>query len=274
MSIELHYVTTSFPAARFAFSSKERDTETGLSYFGARYYSSDLSVWLSVDPMSGKYPSLSPYVYCANNPVKLVDPNGEEIVITESVDDHGNKVININFTAQIINKSSHKYTDKEMQQLRDKISTSIQEKYSGKFEEGVIVNTTVAITCNGERSDDLWLESNRHTINIVDNCSNLTWSGEAQEGGNFMNLRWDLGYGENSNSIERTSAHEFGHLLGLPDNSIPGNLMNNDENGIAVSAEQINTAVSNYRSLNLNYGIISGDRKRWFKEKAAQNRRK
>ena len=61
------------------FSAKERDTETGLTYFGARYYSSDLSIWLSVDPMSDKYPSLSPYVYCANNPVKLVDPNGEEI---------------------------------------------------------------------------------------------------------------------------------------------------------------------------------------------------
>ena len=29
--------------------------------------------------MSGKYPSLSPYAYCADNPVKLVDPNGEEI---------------------------------------------------------------------------------------------------------------------------------------------------------------------------------------------------
>ena len=29
--------------------------------------------------MSDKYPSLSPYVYCADNPVKLVDPNGEEI---------------------------------------------------------------------------------------------------------------------------------------------------------------------------------------------------
>ena len=62
-----------------AFSAKERDVETGLSYFGARYYSSELSVWLSVDPMSGKYPSMSPYTYCANNPVKLVDPNGEEI---------------------------------------------------------------------------------------------------------------------------------------------------------------------------------------------------
>ena len=63
-----------------AFASKERDAETGLSYFGSRYYSSDLSIWLSVDPMVDKYPSLSPYVYCANNPVKLVDPNGEESI--------------------------------------------------------------------------------------------------------------------------------------------------------------------------------------------------
>ncbi len=63
----------------FTFSAKERDTETGLSYFGSRYYSSDLSIWLSVDPQAAKYPSLSPYVYCANNPVKLVDPNGEEL---------------------------------------------------------------------------------------------------------------------------------------------------------------------------------------------------
>jgi len=66
--------------AIFTFSAKERDSETGLSYFGSRYYSSDLSIWLSVDPMAHKYPSLSPYVYCANNPVKLVDPNGEEFI--------------------------------------------------------------------------------------------------------------------------------------------------------------------------------------------------
>ena len=64
----------------YTFSAKEKDSETGLSYFGSRYYSSDLSIWLSVDPMSDKYPSLSPYTYCANNPVKLVDPNGEDII--------------------------------------------------------------------------------------------------------------------------------------------------------------------------------------------------
>ena len=59
-------------------SGKEKDSETGYHYFGARYYNSDLSLWLSVDPMSDKYPSLSPYNYCDWNPVKLVDPDGME----------------------------------------------------------------------------------------------------------------------------------------------------------------------------------------------------
>jgi len=71
---------TSFNS-RYTFSAKEKDIETNYSYFGARYYTSDLSIWLSVDPMSDKYPSLTPYNYCTNNPVILVDPNGEEGII-------------------------------------------------------------------------------------------------------------------------------------------------------------------------------------------------
>ncbi len=62
------------------FTGKEKDAETGYSYFGARYYDSDLSgLFLSVDPMADKYPSISPYAYCAWNPVKLVDPDGREV---------------------------------------------------------------------------------------------------------------------------------------------------------------------------------------------------
>lgn len=61
----------------YKFSAKEKDEETSYSYFGARYYMSDFSFWLSVDPLADKYPSLSPYAYCALNPVMLVDPNGK-----------------------------------------------------------------------------------------------------------------------------------------------------------------------------------------------------
>ena len=64
----------------YTFSAKERDSETGLSYFGSRYYSSGLSIWLSVDPQAAKYASLSPYVYCADNPIVVVDPNGADTV--------------------------------------------------------------------------------------------------------------------------------------------------------------------------------------------------
>jgi RHS repeat-associated protein len=63
----------------YTFSAKERDTETGYSYFGARYYDADISVWLSVDPMADKYPSMSAYMYCAGNPVMLVDPDGMQL---------------------------------------------------------------------------------------------------------------------------------------------------------------------------------------------------
>lgn len=64
----------------FAFTGKERDEETSYSYFGARYMDHELmTMWLSVDPMSDKYPSISPYAYCAWNPVKLVDLDGREV---------------------------------------------------------------------------------------------------------------------------------------------------------------------------------------------------
>ena len=54
------------------------DLFTRFYYFEARYYDPSLSgLFLSVDPMADKYPSISPYAYCAWNPVKLVDPDGE-----------------------------------------------------------------------------------------------------------------------------------------------------------------------------------------------------
>ena len=67
--------------SRFSFTGKEKDEETGFGYFGARYMDHELTtMWLSVDPMADKYPSISPYNYCMWNPVKRVDPNGEKPV--------------------------------------------------------------------------------------------------------------------------------------------------------------------------------------------------
>ena len=66
------------------FTGKERDTETGLDYFGARYYGSKIGRFITVDPvMSVKDALVNPqkwnrYAYSLNNPLRYVDPDGRE----------------------------------------------------------------------------------------------------------------------------------------------------------------------------------------------------
>ena len=65
-------------STNYLFNAKELDNETGLYYYGARYLDPTGAMWLSVDPLFEKYAGMSSYNYCAGNPVKLVDPDGEE----------------------------------------------------------------------------------------------------------------------------------------------------------------------------------------------------
>ena len=73
------YAAAADADGRWRFSGKEWQAEpAGLQLldFGARMYDPATAVWLSQDPMAEKYPSLSPYSYCAGDPVNLVDPDG------------------------------------------------------------------------------------------------------------------------------------------------------------------------------------------------------
>jgi len=69
------------------FTGKERDQETGLDYFGARYYSSTIGRFSSVDPVTIKKTRLldpqriNLYAYVRGNPLKFLDPTGEDITI-------------------------------------------------------------------------------------------------------------------------------------------------------------------------------------------------
>ena len=66
---------------KYSFNAKELDEETGMFYYEARYYAPP--VFTSRDVMFEKYFWMSPYAYCANNPVKYVDPDGREFVDNE-----------------------------------------------------------------------------------------------------------------------------------------------------------------------------------------------
>jgi RHS repeat-associated protein len=72
--VEEHSNTDRTP---YLFNGKELDEETGLYYYGARYYDPRTSVWQSVDPEAELYNAQSPYCYSLNNPINLNDPNGK-----------------------------------------------------------------------------------------------------------------------------------------------------------------------------------------------------
>jgi RHS repeat-associated protein len=67
------------PMPNYAFNAKELDEENGMYYYSARYYAPP--TFISRDPMFEKYPSISPYTYCANNPMLFVDPNGRNPIL-------------------------------------------------------------------------------------------------------------------------------------------------------------------------------------------------
>ncbi len=62
----------------YKFTSKERDEESEYDYFGARYYDSRIGRWGQVEPLLDKYPSLTPYNYSVDNPLRVIDPNGAD----------------------------------------------------------------------------------------------------------------------------------------------------------------------------------------------------
>ena len=70
---EEHSTSKTMP---YLFNGKELDTETGLYYYGARYYDPRVSLWLNVDPLAEKAPNWTPYRYGFNNPIQYTDPTG------------------------------------------------------------------------------------------------------------------------------------------------------------------------------------------------------
>jgi RHS repeat-associated protein len=74
--------------SQYRTTGKERDIESNLDYFPARYYNSNLGRWMSPDRLNvtddrlfNPSNTLNKYVYGANNPLKYTDPDGQDITV-------------------------------------------------------------------------------------------------------------------------------------------------------------------------------------------------
>ena len=69
----------------YKYNGKEYDHQHGLDWYdyGARHYDAALCLFPAIDPLCEKYYNVSPYAYCANNPVNRIDPDGRDWFETE-----------------------------------------------------------------------------------------------------------------------------------------------------------------------------------------------
>jgi RHS repeat-associated protein len=87
-------ITNSLIANRLLFTGREFDTETGLYYYRARYYSAELGRFLQRDPEEAD-DLFSLYAYCLNNPINRTDPTGlfyvqdHDAITREAIKDFG-----------------------------------------------------------------------------------------------------------------------------------------------------------------------------------------
>jgi RHS repeat-associated protein len=228
------------------FSSKELDQETGLYYFGARYYDARTGMWQSTDPILDTYlpsgneehdrklpglggvfntPNLNLYNYSRQNPVNFVDPTGQEIRANRWKDASGVWQTRITFTAVLVNNSKVPMTAAQLDAHAKTIEAAIERAYTKRWANGaenVVTKATIYTAPPPKGAAAL------HEIRFQDTIGgNPQYLGSAEFGKKQINLNVGLVTGAFSGvknaSLERTAAHEFGHSAWLQHPGEAGN---------------------------------------------------
>ena len=221
----------------------------------ARHYHPTLSIWLSVDPMSDKYPSTSPYAYCGDNPVRLVDEDGREI--------------------WVVGEDGKKYQYKNGA-LYDKGGIEFQAR-KNSYEAKVLNNLNVLAASKDEkiknRLNDLVTSGHTHTIcskrgitrnfakpdNIMDSYNPKKGSGSTV----FFDPQHSFEYPDGADSYAPASlAHELlGHAWDYDQGKNRKDLTQNGIKYSEVNAVNIQNIILKEHGMNTRsqYGVKQGD---------------
>ncbi|MCQ2101351.1 MAG: RHS repeat-associated core domain-containing protein [Fibrobacter sp.] len=168
------------------FTGKERDDETELNYFGARYLDPMLGLWVSVDP---KRQFASPYLYVGNgmNPINGVDPDGNAAYIQKN-GNNINVIVPVTFMGPEANAENI-----------TTVINEVQNKFTGRFGQ---YNVSTQVVLSKDNSS----YGVNNIVFLAKGVESKVISIPGQTQGALINV----------NSL-RNKLHEFGHLLGFDD---------------------------------------------------------
>ena len=222
----------------FRFTGKELDKQNGLNMydFGARLFDvAGVPMWTSVDPLAEKYYHISPYVYCFNDPMKYVDPDGKDGIISI----YGEN-ITISANVYLYGKGATKSVLKQMQSDVNRVwGKNYPIKHDGTT-YNVTFNINMFLYGGKEKNEPLVIADSWNPFSR-NNYINVTDDNRRSEV-----YKWDEGVwrskGRNGKplSVDDPAPHEVAHLLGLddqytdehgPNNGWEGNIMGDSKNG-------------------------------------------
>ena|ERR1035441_2367343 len=225
------------------FTGKERDAETGLDYFGARYFSGAQGRFTSPDDFFkdshvADPQSWSKYAYARNNPLRYVDPNGENATVTTScsTNDRNQTTCNVNISASIsiYAESGSGITQGQLNAAAATMQNSTQNTWTGSFQQdGVTYNVAAQVNVSVAGSAAAALGSGaQNVIGMTDGPIQLP---DGRVAGAYIDPksfgRWltggpDIGKMD-INNVAGYSEHEFTHMLGTYDK--PGAVLSNTQ---------------------------------------------
>ena len=195
----------SAPDTDYGFTGKEKDDETGLYYYGARYYDPVIGRFTSIDPWEGDLTdpqSLNKYTYARNNPIKYVDPDGQEFVtnIAATIAIKALDLIGYNITAEFLNYAVNWNQIVPFQGASDKkglyFNTNSTDKFSrelggevrGTNEYRKILNVIQNKISSGTMNDDgsgSFSGTDNRDLYLSIHSFNYTYNAEETEDGSY-----------------------------------------------------------------------------------------
>lgn len=202
----------------YEFTGKERDSETGLDYFGARYMASNMGRFLSPDDFHNDTHVADPqswnlYAYGRNNPLRYVDPTGQAATVSTQCSQDG-KTCQVNVTATIaIYAQDSSITQKQMDAAAAKMTSDINSAWSGTYtDNGVTYNVSTSVSVSVVSNENAGVKSGaQNVVGIALNAPNNEIGANTRGGPDRGVL--------NLTDVMNTpvASHEFTHVLGVDD---------------------------------------------------------
>ena len=188
----------------YKFNGKQFDEETGLYYYGARYMNPMASIWYGVDPLAEKYVTAGGYIYTLENPINLVDPDGNKVIPKLYVNDSKKPVSYYrspkNFSKAMKAFAKTTYGKKVLADFTEKGKTIFGVKGNGKYAKFDLV-----------LDEEAFIDQRIRTAKFLDNDGSWiaaqTQMSKDQDGKPQFTIIFDLSY--SSDELTETVTHEF-----------------------------------------------------------------